>query len=290
MEQHNNPHSFDLLTADGLCLRGVYYPALQPRAAVAIVHGLGEHYGRYHEVIRRFRAEGISCYAFDQRGHGRSDGPRGYIPSYDHLLDDLQLLLRKIEREQSQRPLFLYGQSMGGNLVSNYLLRRNPEPLAGALVTSPWLRLRWSPRFGWIFLSNVIKKVWPAQAHRPWLNPERLSSDPEVGVHFGADELVHRRIHPRTFLAMYRAGRYALAHAHRIELPVYVAHGSADPITCPAASRRFAAGCGADFKPWEGLLHETHHEKNYAEVIDTMAEWVLNQVSLNARSAESSPA
>lgn len=278
MEQHGNSHSFDLSTVDGLCLRGLYCPAPHPRAAVAIVHGLGEHYGRYHEVIRRFQTKGITCYAFDQRGHGRSDGPRGYAPSYARLLDDMQLLLKKIASEQPGVPLFLYGQSMGGNLVSNYLLRRQPEQLAGALITSPWLRLRWNLRFGWILASNLIKWLWPAQSHRPWLNPERLSSDPQVGVQFGKDDLVHRRLHPRIFLAMFRAGRYALSYAHRIDLPVYVAHGSADPITSPAASRRFAERCEAEFRRWEGLLHETHHEENYAEVIDTMANWILQQV------------
>jgi acylglycerol lipase len=270
-------HDFELTTTDGLRLRGRHLPVPRPRAVVAIVHGLGEHYGRYHEVIRRFRAQDIACYALDQRGHGRSDGPRGYAPSYPRLLDDLALLLSKIKADQPDLPVFLYGQSMGGNLVSNYLLRRKTSGLAGALITSPWFRLRWSLRLCWIALSGVIKPWWPAQAHRSWLNPERRPSDPLPGVRFGPDALVHRRIHLRTFLAMHRAGHYAVRHASRIDLPVYVAHGSADPITSPAAARRFADRCRADFRRWPELLHETHHAENYGEVIDTMADWILRQ-------------
>jgi alpha-beta hydrolase superfamily lysophospholipase len=76
---------------------------------------------------------------------------------------------------------------------------------------------------------------------------------------------------------MYRAGRCAVRHASRIGVPVYVAHGSADPITAPAAARRFAARCRADFRLWPRLLHETHHARNYIEVIDTMADWMLSQ-------------
>lgn len=270
-------HNFELQTPDGISLQGIHCPALQPRAIVLILHGLGEHYGRYHEVVRRFRESGISCSAFDQRGHGRSEGPRGYAPSYDHLLDDLALVLEKVRSETPDLPLFLYGQSMGGNLVSNFLLRRGTDELAGALITSPWLRLRWGPRFSWILLTGMIKMIFPGQAHRPWLNPDRLSTDPEVGIFFGADELVHRRIHPRTFLAMYRAGRFALAHAARIDLPVYVAHGGSDPITSPRASQRFARRCGAEFHLWENMLHETHHELDYERVIDTMSDWILRQ-------------
>jgi alpha-beta hydrolase superfamily lysophospholipase len=272
--------SFDLQTPDGLRLAGMYRPATAPpQAVVAIVHGLGEHYGRYPEVMRRFCAQGISCYAFDQRGHGRSDGPRGYAPSYDHLLDDLELLLTRIKTDHPELPLFVYGQSMGGNLVSNYLLRRDTADLAGALITSPWLRLRWGGRFGWIILTNIIKLLWPAQAHRDWLNPERLSSVPGVGVHFGTDELVHRRLHPRTFLAMLRAGRYAVERAAAINVPVYIAHGDSDPITCPRASERFAQRSGGDFRLWENMLHETHHEWDYARVIDTMADWILDHTA-----------
>src|SRR5262249_41630904 len=115
-----------------------------PRAVVGIIHGMGEHSGRYSHVAERLIREGYAVLAYDQRGHGRTDGKRGHTPSYELLVDGVDRFVTEARRRFPELPLFLYSHSMGGNVTLNYLLRRKPQ-LAGAVVTGPWLRLAFQP-------------------------------------------------------------------------------------------------------------------------------------------------
>ena len=115
-------------SADGLQLVGrSWEPDSEPRAVVCLVHGLGEHCGRYQHVAAALTEAGFAVLACDQRGHGRSAGKRGVIPSYDALMDDIGLLLEQASQRYPGKPRFLYGHSLGGNEVINYALRRKPD-------------------------------------------------------------------------------------------------------------------------------------------------------------------
>ena len=127
-------------SADGLPLVGrCWEPAGEPRAVVCLVHGLGEHSGRYAHVAAALNDAGYAVLACDKRGHGRSGGKRGHTPSYEALMTDIDLLLAQAEQRFPGKPRFLYGHSLGGNEVLNYALRRKPD-LAGVVATSPGLR------------------------------------------------------------------------------------------------------------------------------------------------------
>jgi alpha-beta hydrolase superfamily lysophospholipase len=250
-------------------------PETSPRAAVCLVHGLGEHSGRYAHVGLRLNDAGFSLLGFDLRGHGRSGGPRGHTSSYDTILDDISRLVDEAAALFPGQPRFLYGHSMGGGLVLNYALRRRPS-LAGVIATSPWLRLALAPSPAKLALARATGHLLPTFTQSNGLNPADLSRDPEVVRAYESDPLVHGRISSRLAVSVLDAGEWALAHAAEFALPLLITHGSADRITSAEASREFARHVSGDstFRLWEGFYHETHNEPEKAQVLGFMADWL----------------
>lgn len=249
-------------------------PGTVPRAAVALIHGFGEHSGRYGHVAAALNAAGYAVVTGDHRGHGKSAGLRGHTPSYGQLLDDVGGLVRVAAERFPGLPLFIYGHSMGGNLTLNYVLRRRPA-LDGVVVTSPWLRLAFEPPKIQVLLGRAMDRIYPALIQDTGLDTEGLSRDPAVGAAYVADPLVHSKISARMYTALYAAGPWALAHAAEFPLPLLLMHGGADPITSAEASREFAARApGCTFKQWDGLRHEMHNEPEQAQVLAEIVGWL----------------
>ncbi len=249
-----------------------------PEGVICLVHGHGEHVGRYEHVGQALSAAGYVLLGFDQRGHGRSAGPRGHIPSYDALLDDITLLLDQAASRYPALPYFLYGHSMGGNEVINYALRRKPA-LAGVIATGPWLRLAFEPPALKVALGRMMNRIFPAFTQKSGLETAALSRRTEVVRAYEADPLVHDQISARLFVEMYNAGLWALEHAADFPLPLLLMHGSADRLTSAEASREFAqrAGQQVTLRIWEGGYHEIHNEPEQAEVFQTMIAWLNAQ-------------
>ncbi len=251
-----------LQTRDGLQLYGQgWEPEGETRAAICLVHGHGEHIGRYDHLAAALTAEGFAVLGFDLRGHGRSQGPRGHTPSYEHLMDDITDMLAKTAARFPSAPLFLYGHSMGGNLVLNYGLRRRPS-LAGVVATGPWLRLAFEPPAIQVMLARWMDKIFPSFVQASGLETAALSRDEQVVQAYEADPLVHDRVSARLFAVMYQAGLWALEHAEEWQLPLLLMHGGADRLTSADASQEFArrGGQAITFKRWEGWYHEVHNE------------------------------
>ncbi len=246
-----------------------------PKAVICLVHGHGEHIQRYEHLAKALNQADYSMVGFDHRGHGQSAGKRGHTPSYETLLDDIDAFLTEIREYHPNVPYFLYGHSMGGNLVLNYALRRNPE-LKGVISTSPWIKLAFEPPAIQVFMGKVMDKIFPAFIQSSGLATTNLSRDPEVVRAYEEDPLVHDKISARLFVAMYESGLWALEHASEFPLPLYLVHGSADKITSATASREFAekAGDKVTLKIWEGFYHETHNEPEKEEVFKSLIAWL----------------
>jgi alpha-beta hydrolase superfamily lysophospholipase len=202
-----------LIAADGQRLQAYEWaPEATPRAAVCLVHGLGEHAGRYAHVAQAFADAGFGTLAFDLRGHGRTPGPRGHAPSFDVVMDDIGLLLEQAAQGFPATPRFLYGHSLGGSLVLNYALRRQPD-VAGVVATSPGLRparpISWTTRAA----ARLARRVWPSWRLPNGLDVEGISRDPAVVARYDADPLVHSRVSARFGLESIEAGEWAIAHA-----------------------------------------------------------------------------
>jgi alpha-beta hydrolase superfamily lysophospholipase len=263
-------------TGDGLTMFAQgWLPEGPPRALVALVHGLGEHSGRYTHVGTALARSGFALFGFDLRGHGQSAGPRGHTPSYEALLGDIDAFLTEVAKRFHTRPHFLYGHSLGGNLVLNYALRRRPT-LAGVVATGPALRLSFEPPPAKVALARLMNRLFPAFTQASGLEVDALSHDPEVVRAYRADPLVHDRISARLFLGFFEAGRWALAHANEFPVPLLLMHGGADRICSPDGSREFAAHVTGDclLKIWDGLYHEVHNEPQKDEVLGVLIAWL----------------
>jgi len=247
----------------------------QAKAVVALVHGHGEHIGRYENVARALTNAGYVLAGYDSRGHGKSTGPRGHIPSYDTLMDDIGAFISMLGEKHSGQPVFLYGHSQGGNQVINYALRRHPK-IAGVIATGPWLKLAFEPHPIKVTLGRIMNNIFPSFTQASGLDTNGLSHDAEVVRLYDNDPLGHDKISARLFVGMYEAGLWALDHATELALPLLLMHGGADPITSAEASRQFAdkAGSHVTLRIWDGMYHEIHNEFEQAEVFKFMIEWL----------------
>lgn len=271
---------FKFKSFDGLQLFGQSWQSeTKSRAVICLAHGMGEHSGRYAHVVDRLTKAGYVLFTFDLRGHGQSSGPQGHTPSYKTLLQDISSLLEAANKQFPQLPYFLYGHSLGGNLVLNYVLRYKPQ-LRGVIVTGPWLRLSFEPPAFKVTLGKVMNKIWPSFSQSSGLDTKALSHDPKVVHAYENDPLVHDHISARMFIGIYQSGQWALEHASEFSLPLLLMHGGDDKIISVEASREFANKINENctLKVWDELYHEIHNEPEKEEVFKFLIGWLDKEV------------
>lgn len=245
------------------------------RGIICLVHGFGEHCGRYQHVAASFNEEGYHVIAMDLNGHGVSSGKRGDTPSYDTWLNEVDLLIERAKFQAPGLKMFLYGHSLGGGLVLNDLLRRDPK-VDGAIVTSPLLRLTFKPALLKIGFAHVMRYIYPSLTVSNNLAAWGISHNPHVVEDYLQDPLVHDRVSARAFIAFVKAGEYALKNAYKLKIPILLLHGIADPITDWRASNAFAAVAGRSctFRTYEGLYHELHNESEWPRIFQEILAWI----------------
>jgi alpha-beta hydrolase superfamily lysophospholipase len=246
-------------------------------AAMVLVHGLGEHSGRYDHVCDFFNKAGISVYAYDQRGHGRSEGKRGYVPDFQSLLTDLDMVLGHVRLENPDIPLFLYGHSMGGCVVLSYLIHHNPN-LSGVVVTGAFIKLALKPNPFVLALGKLMNKIYPAFTQSNQVNPNFISRDKNVVNAYIADPLVHNKLSSALGIALLEQGEMLSEYKGKIAVPLLLNHGTADHLTSAEGSIIFAKNTSGEIKLklWEGLYHEIHNEPEKYEVLDYTLNWMKN--------------
>lgn len=275
--QHNE---FDLLTSDSLNLYAQeWIPDAAIKGLVCLIHGLGEHSGRYAHLAECFVESGFALLTFDLRGHGKSDGQRSHSPGLPVTLDDISIFLEIAGDRYPGHPIFLFGHSLGGNFVLNYAIR-NKTPVEGIIVTSPILCPAFEPPAWKITLGRMLYRILPTLAMFNEFDREALSRDPQVVRSYNEDPLVHDRVTARLAIDMLDSGLWLLENAHRLLHPTLLVHGSADRVCSLDASKDFAskAGTMCHLKVWEGLYHETHNEPEKDEVINFTLNWLKEQL------------
>ena len=253
-------------------------PDARPRAVVALVHGLGEHVARHAHLAEALVGAGYAMMGFDQRGHGRSGGLRGDAPSYEALLDDIDLLMDWVTESHPRVPVFMYGHSLGGGLVLNYVLRRAPR-VRGVISSSPWLRTAAKLTPMQAFLADTVAPIFPT-VRTKWGSPSVLSRDPGIAPAFKRDPLAHGLVSARMYLECVRAGEWALEHARDFPAPLLLMHGTGDRLTSWEASREFARRLGrrATWRTWDGSYHELHNELQGPQVIKVIVNWMKRRL------------
>lgn len=264
---------------DGIKLSGyLWKPEKMPKAVINLVHGFGEYCERYNHWAKLFVKNGYAVHAIDYRGHGKSDGRRGYIQSFDEFLNDIDVLINESKKLYPDLPQFIYGHSLGGNIVTNYILKRNID-FKGAIISSPWYRLAFKPSTLTIFLATLMNKIYPKFTQKAKLEVKGISHDQEVINNYIEDSLIHEKLSAKMFIEILTAGNWVLENTGLLKTPVLLQHGNGDNITSHIASKEFAEKASAQYKyitykEWEGMYHELHNELEYVEVFRFVINWI----------------
>jgi alpha-beta hydrolase superfamily lysophospholipase len=265
-----------LKTADGLELSIRCWPAESAhRWTFVIVHGLGEHSGRYQHLAAWFVPKGAAVYAMDQRGHGRSGGQRGHAPSLEALLDDVDLVVSRA-RTASGGPLVLIGHSFGGLVAIAYAFV-NPGHIDRAIFSAPLLRVKQAVPAWKRVLSRALPAVAPRMSFSNEVDPRLLSHDPGTAGAYTADPLVHDRITAGLYGRTITRGEAFIRRAGELKVPFLLMQGEDDRIVDPTGSRDFFAAAsapGRDFRLYPGMYHEIFNEVDREQVFRDIQSWL----------------
>jgi acylglycerol lipase len=253
-------------------------PDTGPKALLALIHGLGEHTGRYAHVGRVMTDAGYAMAGFDLRGHGKSGGARGHFPSLDTVMQDIQEFMAVLVQRYSDIPHFLYGHSLGGLLSLSYAIQYGAG-LKGVVITGAALRSALQEQKAKVAMVKVLGSLFPALIIPSGLDATALSRDRNVVDAYVSDPLVHDKVSLGFGKAGLSAIELCFARAKEFRPPLLIMHGSADKLNYPSGSEDFArlvgeAGNDVRLKLWEGLYHELHNEPEKAEVLTFMTEWL----------------
>ncbi len=241
-----------------------------------LVHGYGEHSGRYEHVGAWFAARGCAVRAYDHQGHGRSSGTRCHVRRFGDFLDDLEVVRARAGSEHPGLPLFLVGHSMGGLIVASYLGQRRPEA-AGAVLSGPALQLGDDLSRGRLLAARILRRVAPRLSVPAGIDPEGLSRDATVVRAYVEDPLVYDRMTLSLAAELSRAIPRAIGAAADVRLPVLLQHGGADPICRVEGSRAFHAALrseGSALRIYPELRHEIFNEPERESVFEDLLAWV----------------
>ncbi|WP_458068609.1 alpha/beta hydrolase [Rhodanobacter sp. BL-MT-08] len=262
--------------ADGLALRLRRWPLADAKRAVLIVHGLGEHSGRYVHVAAWSRQRGFDVLSYDQRGHGETPGPRGALKHEDDLLNDLTAVYNEYATKHARAPLLL-GHSMGGLVAARTVLDGRIKPGA-MMLTSPALR-SWSGA-GMRKLAHVLASLLPNLPLSNGLKVDNLSHDSAVIEAYRNDPLVFSQITPRLANFILSAGEASIADAGKLPVPTLLLVAGADKLVDPAGSTAFASAAASTgqltTRHFAALYHELMNEAEPArtQVMKQMGDWL----------------
>lgn len=253
-------------------------PENPPKALVALVHGLGEHTGRYAHVGEVLTKSGYTIVGFDLRGHGKSSGARGHFPSLDKVMVDIKEFMNFLAQHDSGLPRFLYGHSLGGLLALSYAIQYGTG-LKGIIVTGAGLRSALQEQKAKVAMVKLLGSLMPAITIYSGLDPTTLSRDSNVVQSYVNDMLVHYNTSLGFGKSALNAIDLCFARAKELVPPLLIMHGTADKVTYPTGSEGFArlvreADRDVTLKLWDGLYHELHNEPEKAEVLKFMTEWL----------------
>ncbi|MGB1017998.1 MAG: lysophospholipase [Chitinophagales bacterium] len=255
---------------------GQYWEPQKTEAVLILVHGMGEHSSRYGGFFAdQFCKKNIAVIAFDQFGHGKTEGKRGHTPDYKSNLDSISEMLEIATKTFGDIPQFLYGHSMGGNLVANYILKRHSN-ITGAIISSPMLKLAFTPPAWKMKVGGLLRNVYPSFTEKTGLDASKISRDKAEVIKYQNDPLVHDNVTINYSLPFFEAGEWAIHNAGILNKKILIFHGTGDEITDYKATKSYAGNAGenATLKLYEGGYHELHNDLCKEEVLKDMVNWV----------------
>jgi alpha-beta hydrolase superfamily lysophospholipase len=265
-------------------------PISEPiKGVLALVHGLGEHSGRYCAVVEALTDAGYAVYAYDNQGHGKSEGQRGHINHWQDYRDNTQAFLQLVRQNEPAAPLFLMGHSLGGLIVLDYVLRSDLTAgfqalnIQGIVVSAPPIQ----PMSGTastlrILLARLLSGLFPRLSLSMGLDKSGLSRDQDVAEQAAGDPLTHSSVTLRWGTETLKTIKWVKAHIDQLKLPILLTHGDADPIIAPAGSCEIFQQIQIPNKTlnlYPGSYHEPHNDLDSDVVVTDLVNWLEGRLS-----------
>jgi acylglycerol lipase len=258
-----------------------WLPEGEPRAVLLVVHGIGEHSGRYMNLVNHFVPKGYAVYGLDHFGHGNSDGTRVFVEQFNDFTDTLKTFFDQICAAQPGKPVFLVAHSLGGLIGCTYLLDHQDE-LAGSVISAPGIKVSDSISQATILASKLFSRLAPKMGIAT-LDAAAISSDPAVVQAYSDDPLVYNgkvtaRLAAESLDAMQRVTR----EVNTIHLPLLVVQGTADKLVDPGGATMLyeqAASQDKTLKMYKGFYHEVMNEPGRAQVLGDIEAWLKERIS-----------
>jgi alpha-beta hydrolase superfamily lysophospholipase len=260
----------------------IWQPVGALRGVVAIVHGLGEHSGRYPSLVSSLTANGFAVTTFDHRGHGKSPGLRGHVDSWSEYREDVHEFLRYTSSHFMHLPLFLYGHSLGALIVTEYVLFY-PDGLSGLIVSGHPLRPTGAAKPHLIILAKFLSRYKPKFVIPLGLDPSALSRDPSVVEAYRNDPLIQTKVTARWGTEALAAVDRVRERAREIVMPILIVHGGADAINSPEGSRELldtVSSTDRSLHVYPGGRHEPHNDLEKEEAVADITEWISSRTRI----------
>jgi acylglycerol lipase len=262
-------------SADGTKLAYRAWPVLGAKITFAVVHGLGEHAGRYERFARGMAKHGMGTFAVDLRGHGKSPGQRGHVDSWSQWTDDTSAFVKHVGK-MAGGEVVPVGHSFGGATMLSTVMAGKLPTTKRFIVSSPALKVKVAVP-GWkIKLGNASSRVAPRLALDNEVDPKLVSRIPEVVEAYRTDPLVHKKISSRLYVEWRAAANYILEHAGEIRIPFLILAGTDDGLIDPKGSEELhrRSASVSELKLLEGRYHEPFNDRDNEEVFAVIAQWV----------------
>ena len=262
----------------------IYYQGWLPKehekAVLLVVHGLGEHSGRYLNVVKHFVPLGYAVYGLDHIGHGKSEGVREYVEQFADFTDTLTIFYNMVTEWQANKPIFILGHSMGGLIASYYLLDHQAD-FNGAIISAPAVQVGDSISQATIMMGKILSRLAPKMGLIA-LDVNGISRDPKVVEAYINDPLVfHGKTPARLAAELLSAMLRVTAEASKITLPFIVVQGAKDSLVDPSGAQMLydkASSEDKTLKIYDELYHEVFNEPERERVLQDLEDWLESQV------------
>lgn len=252
-----------------------FFFAEPQKAAILLVHGLGEHVLRYKDIAERLTSDGFTLLAFDLPGHGKSGGKRGHIDRFGNFVEEVQAF-RNFLAKKGLHPIFVLGHSLGGLIAFHYGLTK-PEGINGYILSSPGLKVRMKVPAWKISLGKFFSRLLPGFTQNSGLPPKSISTLPEEAEKYQNDPLVHSKITARFYVEMQNAMEGVFQNAQAFTSPVLIIQGEEDPIIDPSGAKQLFETIGSadkEFRLYPGAFHEVFHDRPREQAFQDVINWL----------------
>ena len=258
----------------------IYYQSWVPeqtlRAGFMVAHGIGEHSGRYMNLVNYVVPRGIAVFAHDCQGHGKSEGKRGCVTHFVDFVEDLHQLRLEVGDRLKNRPLFVLGHSMGGLIAFKYLLEHGAGIAAG-ILSSPAFEVAVKVPAIKLWMGKMLSRIAPNVTMSNGIDPKYLSRDSEVVQRYIEDPLVHDQISGRLFMGMLATMDESRARASELNIPLLMLLGGKDKLTASNGSKHLFERIGTKDKKifeYSDSYHELFNDLNKEQVLADLYEWI----------------